>query len=849
MRSLTLKQLWARKRRAFGAGIAVIIGVAFLVSTMVLGNAMTKGIDALFTEGNAGLDTRVQSAHDLDTENHQLVPIDAALLGRLAALPEVAEALPSVEGTAQLVGADGGPIGGNGPPTIGMNWVDYDRNPYTFVDGRAPQGPGEVVIDSGAAEDGDLHVGDVTEVRVPMPVEVTVVGIAELRSGSSLGGVTFTWFDTSTAQQLLLGNTERLTGVDLVAADGVSDEQLRDAAAAAIPADAEAQTSAQLTEAAMEEMESDFLGFIKTFLIVFAVIALLVGCFSISNTFSILVAQRTRESALLRAIGASSRQVLMSVTTEAVLIGVLASAAGIGAGYGLALGLNGLLSAAGFGIPTSGFALSQGVVVTGAAVGVGITLLAALAPAWRASRVAPLAALRDVAVDRSGSSWWRAALGVLVFAAGATGLALANQADEPMPVAGLGALGAFVGFVLLGPVVARLAAGVIGTPVAALRGTTGKLARRNAMRNPKRTAGTASALMIGTAVVALFATFGASLKQSMTDLLDESFGGDLDVRQDGFSGAGLPPELAVEIAGLPEVASASPLGEAPLALAVGEDGTLEHDFAISGDIAALASFVDLGDVTGSFEGMGAGELAVSSEWAEDHGVTVGDVVPVEFSDGQPGELTISAVFTEDTLMGSLLVDSSAVNAHLAVPTDFLVLIDLAEGVSQEEGKAAVSVVAERYGDPIVETADEYLEAQAAELDQILALVYGLLALAVIIALIGIANTLSLSIHERTRELGLLRAVGQSRRALRATVRWESVIVAVFGTVGGLALGTFMCWGLIRAIAVTEGFGSFAPPYATLAIVLGVALVAGVVAAWRPARRAAKLDVLDAISSD
>jgi putative ABC transport system permease protein len=324
------------------------------------------------------------------------------------------------------------------------------------------------------------------------------------------------------------------------------------------------------------------------------------------------------------------------------------------------------------------------------------------------------------------------------------------------------------------------------------------------------------------------------------------------VRADGFSGANLAPELTDELAALPEVAIASPLGEAPLIFADGDrppgDAGFE-EWAITGEVASMGDVLDLGEIEGDLAATGAGSIAVSTEWAAEHGYALGDTVTVEHVDGAIDDLRITATYTETALMGDLLVDATVVAPHQPSTSNFLVMIELADGVGLERAKAAIGPVAERYGDPLVETSDEYLDAQAAQLDQVLGLVYGLLALAVVIALIGIANTLSLSLHERTRELGLLRAVGQSRRSLKATVRWESVILAIFGTVGGLALGTFMCWGLIRAIAVSEGFGSFAPSYPTLAIVLGVAVVAGVLAAARPARRASKLDVLDAIASE
>lgn len=840
---LLVRQLWARRRRVASAGVAVVLGVAFLAATMMLGRATTTGIEALFVESHAGIDVQVRSSFDVPGEQAETVPVPADLLDTLASLPGVSRALPVVEGTAQLAGADGRPIGGNGPPTIGRNWADSPRNPYVLVAGRAPRSSGEVVIDADTADAGALTVGDLTTVYVPQPTEVTVVGIAQLGSGSSLGGLTFAFFDTTTAQQLMLGGTDVLSGVDLQASAGVSPEHLRDAVTASIPEGTTAYTGAELTDREMAAIESDFLGFFKTFLVVFAVIALVVAAFSIANTLSIVVAQRTRESALLRAVGASRRQVLATVTAEAAVVGALASIAGLGVGVGLAHGLNELLRAGGTGVPTAGLSPDVGVLVAGMATGTGVTLLAATFPAWRASRVVPLAALRDVAVDRSATSIPRATAGAAMSAAGVAAVVAAPHAGAAVVVAGLGAVATFVGVVLLGPLAASVAAHAIGTPVAVVRGTTGRLARGNAARNPRRTAGTASALMIGVAVVALFANVASSMKHSMTGLIERSFGGDLVVRPDGFSGAGLDPDLTRRIAALPEVARTAPLRDAPVTVDGGEL------WLIGSDVADLAAIVDLGEVDGDLRDMGADDVAVSTAWAEQEGYRLGDVVELRFADGEAAGLTIVATYTERDLMGDQLVDLTTLEAHQAVADDFLVMVDLADGVDLAAGQAAVRALTVPAGDPLVETSEEYLDAMGAELDAALALVYGLLGLAVVIALIGVANALSLSVHERSRELGLLRAVGQSRRAMRSTVRWEGVIVAVFGTLGGITFGTFACWGLVRAIATSEGFAEFHPSYTTIAVIAAVAVAAGLVAAWRPARRASRLDVLAAIAAD
>ena len=643
---------------------------------------------------------------------------------------------------------------------------------------------------------------------------------------------------------MLLGADDQLYAVDLVAADGVDDEALREAVAAEIPGDTEARTRQELIDEETEALDADFLGFFKSFLLAFAGVALLVATFSIHNTFAIVVAQRTRETALLRAIGASRRQVLGSIAAEAVLIGVVASGVGLAAGVGVAFGLNALLTGMGFGVPTAGLGLTLGVAVTGMIIGTFVTLFAAIVPAVRAARVAPIAALRDAAIDDSGASKVRGVIGALVTIAGVLGIVFATSiGDSPMMLASLGSLLAFVGIVLLGPVVARLAAGVIGAPIAALRGQNGQLARRNAMRNPKRTSGTASALMIGTAVVALFASLGTSIKASIGDLVHESFGGDLVIYPDGFSGAGLPAELAADVARVPDVDAVARLSFAAMLI----DG--RNDEPLATDFAQLDQVADFGDVEGDLASIGDGGFAVARGYADDHGLSLGDEVTAEFLDGSTEPLTVDAIYENANLIGDNLVDHRVWERHTNIDQDLIVMVGIDEGADLNAVRADVEHTVDGYGSLRVEDSDEYLASQGEQIDQMLGLVYGLLGLAVIIALVGIANTLSLSIHERTREIGLLRAVGQSRSSVRSTVRWESVIIAIFGTIGGLALGTLICWGLVRAISATEGFGTFAPSMTTMAIVLAVSIVAGVVAAVRPARRAAKLDVLQAIATD
>ncbi len=846
MLNVTLSGLWARKRRLFGASLAVVLGVAFLAATLVLGDTMRAGFGRAFAEANDGIDVVVRSADTIGSGDSQVRDaIDASLVDDVASVPGVRAAVPRIEGIATIVGADGTRVGGGGPPTAGDNWIDDPAlNPWRIAEGRAPTAAGEVVIDRASARTGDLHVGDHTTVLTPEAVPVTVVGIATFGDSDSLGPTTYTAFTLAEASALFAPRPDTVSSI-LVAADaGVSGETLRDEIAQLLPARIEALTQDELTAELNQQLGDAFLDMFQLILLAFAGIALVVATFSIHNTFSILVAQRTRESALLRAVGASRRQVLVAVAGEALAIGVIASAIGFGVGVGLAAGLRALMDSAGLTGPGSGLVIHTGSVVIAAAVGVLATLVASVTPAMRASRVAPLAALRDVAVDRSATSKARALAGLVLAAAGAAVVVTATSVPGgALARAGLGALAMLAGLVVLGPVVARPAAAVLGTGASATRGVTGRLARRNAMRNPRRIAASASALMVGTAVVALFTTFGASVKASLADMVDDSFGGDLVVAQDDGSGAGIDPALAPAIGALPEVAGS--VGAALVTASVG-GSTVEP---MATDPAALAAFLDLEDTAGSLADVGPGEIAVSTRYADDHHLALGSIVPLTFVDGTTTDLTVSDVFERQDVLGDMLIDRDDWEPHAGQSMDVVVLVDLAGGVPADVGQAAVAGVTERFGAPEPQTRDEYLDSFGTQIDQMLYVIYGLLGIAVLIALMGIGNTLSLSVHERTRELGLLRAIGQSRAQLRSALRWESMIVAVFGTIGGLALGTFLGWGLMRALQADEGFGVFAAPVTPLAVILALAAIAGVVAAVRPARRAARLDVLDAIATD
>jgi putative ABC transport system permease protein len=837
----TLRSIAAHRRRLVATCSAVLLGVAFLSATLVLYATLTNGFSDVIAEANRGTDVLVRSSLELGREEAtERGLVDRSLVDAIAAVDGVAAVAPRIENSGRVVGADGDPLGG-GAPTIAGNWVGDDRlNPYDLAEGRAPAAPGEVVIDKAAAEDGDLAVGDTTVVRTPDRIDVTIVGLASFGGADSQGSATYAGFTTEFADGALVPEPGKASSIAVAAEPGVRPAELVGRLGAVLPGGVEALTGAELTRELEEEIQGEDHEAFQQALILFAGVALVVATFTIYNTFSILVAQRTRESALLRALGASRGQVLRSVTAEALVVGLLASAGGIAAGMGLTLGLLALMDAIGLTTPASPLVLDAGTVAIALAVGVVVTLVASLAPAVRASRVAPLAALRDVAVDRSATSRRRAVAGVVVTGVGIA-LTIVGATGETLPPAGLGALATLIGVVVLGPVVARPAAAALGAPQAAWGGISGALARRNAMRNPRRTAGTAVALLIGVAVVSLFAVVGASLKQSIDDAIDEQFAGDLVIIGEGAGG--LSTDLAAAVAELPEVAAASPEGGGPAR--IDGESTLVSTF----DPATIESVENLEVRQGSLRDLRPDQVAISADYAAQHGLALGDPVTVDYPDGVTERPTVGVIYAEDNLSegGGIRLHRDAYLPHTSRPADVNMLIALADGVSLAEGEAAVQRVADRFGAPDVQTNQEFTESIAGEINLYLTVVYVLLILAIVIAVMGIANTLSLSIHERTRELGLLRAVGQTRRQTRTMVRGEAVIVGLIGTLGGLGLGLFLGWALVSALA-GEGFGSFAVPAGTLAVVVTLGAIVGVLAAVRPARRAARLDVLSAIAA-
>ncbi|MFG2003313.1 ABC transporter permease [Spirillospora sp. NPDC048911] len=833
MTGLVVKELWGHRRRLAGSLVAVFLGVAFLTGTLVLGDTLAGNIDRFFANAYAGTDVTVRNATTVTDMPGQLRgEIDGSAVDRVRGVAGVAVAEPVMQGSGQPLTVDGKVIESQGPLVAG-NWItDPKLNPYRIVEGRAPRTPDEVVINRGTADKGKLKVGDRTAVLTPQRVPVTVVGISKFGEDDGFGGTSFTAFTLEGMREHVTKGADKVTAVTIRAAPGVSQETLAERIRPVLPPGAEAVTGDELA-AQDRDRVGQFLGIFRTALAAFGGVALLVAAFSIHNTFAITVAQRTRESALLRAVGASRRQILTLVAAEALAIGAIATAAGLAGGLGCAALLQSLFAAVGMGPPAKGLVIGLGTVLIAVPVGLAVTLLSALGPALRAAKVPPLAALREVAAERPGPSESRTIIGA-VLAAVAVGGVVWGALTGSLAMAGAGAVMCLIVMVVLGPVAARPAASIIGGPAARWRGVPGTLARDNATRSPRRTAGAATALMVGVGVVTLMTVFTGSLRASVEDGVAGSFHGALVVNAGSNDQGGFSSKVSDEVAKLPQVANAAGLGQG--AVRVGTDNA---DVRIA-DPARLGKVLALDVAAGSLAT--ADTFAVSKDAADDHKWTIGSTVPVTFADGSRQPFTVGAIYRNDDVAGDYVLPRTAWSAHNRQPLDRATFVELKPGVSAADAQRAIEAVVKPYGAPKVQDRDAYVDSQTEQMDAFLSIVYAMLALAIIIALLGIANTLALSVHERTRELGLLRAVGATRSQVRSMVRWESVIVALFGTAGGIGLGVLLGWALTRALG-----DPFTAQLVPMTIIAVVCALAGALAAVRPARRASRLAALTAIA--
>jgi putative ABC transport system permease protein len=850
MWNLTIKSLFARKLRLALTSLAIVLGVSFIVSSFVVADSLRSTFDDLVEELQGDVDITVRATQEFGNEDSRpRVSADV--------LPTVqdVDGVQAATGNISLLGvvpitADGDPVSSMGPPLLGVNWDDDpDLGQFIVQEGRAPEGPDEFALDQDAADEDDFQVGQTYTVSSPVAGnrEFTLVGIFAFNDEDTDVLATLSAFDVETAQEFL-GFEGEFSTISVKVEDGVDRSVVEQRLTEALPDGVEA-VDREVTVEENKDAFGQISGIFGNVLLAFAIITLVVSAFLINNTFQIVIGQRVKELALLRAIGATGRQVSRSVLLESLVIGAVSTVIGIGAGVLLSFGLRALFDAIGFSLPSGPLVIAPRTIIVAIVVGVGVTLLASLAPARKARRVPPIAAMRDDFQLAGTSMKRRLVFGVVVTAVGAflMGWGLFGDLDTAplLTVLSVGALAVFIGINLLSPLVARPVAKTLGAPIQGVYKTTGRLSRENAARNPQRTASTAAALMIGLALVSMASVVGASLRTTFLDIIGNAVTADYFIQPDsGGAGAfgGIPRTFSEELAEQPEIDSVVPYRFVDQGVQINSSTK-----AISGtDLGTFPRHLDIDVEEGSLDDLAPGSLLVHRDSADDNDISVGDVVPVTFVDGQVEDMTVAAIFGDASILGNWVIDLTTFERHFPGSSDGFVSARIAEGVDPEQAQAAVDRVTAGFPQVKAETKAEFEESTRAQLDSFLAVITGFLAFALLIALLGIANTLALSVFERTRELGLLRAVGMTRRQLRRMVRWEAAIIAVFGALLGVVLG--IIFGVAAASAVPSSvIKTITIPYGQIITYVIIAGFAGLLAAFFPARRAGKLNVLDAIS--
>jgi len=844
MRKVTISGLLARKLRLALTALAIVLGVTFVTGTLILGDTLNSTFNNLIGTAYQHVSFEIRGKAVLNESGTAAVqgtadrkPVPESIAAAVSRVPGVAFVHGSVQGYAQFLDRDDNAIGGGGGSTLGFSFDPNTRlSPYRLVAGQAPTTADDVVMDKATATKHHFAVGDRVLINLPnRPQTFTITGIVTYGSDDNLAGVTLAGFDLQTAQTIFNSRGYYDT-INVLAAPRANNVNLARAIAKQLPPGVEV-VSGQAVANELSSAVDNSLGFISTVLLIFAAISLFVGGFTIFNTFSITVGQRTRELALLRVVGASRRQVFRSVVGEAALTGLVASLIGLGLGVLAALGLKALLKAFGIELPSAPLVFEARTVVVAIAVGVGVTMIAAILPARRAVRIAPVAALVEdggseadtVRRGRVAAGIGAAVLGVVAVAAG--------LAKPTVALVGVGALLVFVAVGMLVPVVARPLSSALGRPLARLLGTPGKLGRENSMRNPRRTAQTASALMIGLALVSTIAVLGASLSTSAKNSVDSAISADYVITGSG----GFSKSVASSVAHLPGVTTTTTIYQ----------GQFEFRGSLSTLVAAtpneLNRTVTLHVTSGvGAPAMAAGQLLVDTNTANADNLHVGSVVPVKFAQTGAAMMTIGGIYEPNPLVGSFVVGAGFFVSHFDNPLPTAVLLSTSPGAP--DLGPALNRVLTPYANVGYKTRAQFEQSQQNTINQELGLVYVLLALAVLVALIGIVNTLMLSVFERTREIGLLRAVGMKRRQVRAMIRSEAVIVALFGAVVGIVVGAGLGIALASSLR-RSGVTNIALPIPSLIAFLILSAVLGLIAATWPARRAANLDVLAAIASE
>jgi putative ABC transport system permease protein len=847
MIAVALKGLVGRKLRATLTAFAIVLGVAMVSGSFVLTDTIGKSFDRIFDDSFENSDVVVSSKEATSATGAAEAPaFPESVLREVERLDSVAATLPSVEDRARLVDRQGELIAA-ADSSIAFG-IDGGRNdelsPLVLRTGDWPQDADEIAIDAGTANAEAFGVGDSVRVVANGPVrEYRISGTVQLGSSTSLGGMTIAVFDLETAQTLF-EKRDGLDAIQIAAAEGVAPAELAREIRPLLPETAQVRTAAAQAEAESEETRSD-LGFIQYFLLAFGAIALFVGSFVIANTLAITVAQRVRELATLRTIGATRRQVLWSVVLEGAVIGLLASVVGLFLGLAIALALEALLGTAGIELPSGGLVFSTRTIVVSLLVGTGIAVLASVRPALRATRVPPIAAVREGSVlppSRFARFGLAFALGVTALAVTLLAFGVFASGLETVPrllAIAVGTLLLFLGVALVAPRLVRPLAAFLGWPGARLGGAAGELARDNATRNPGRTATTAAALMVGLALVTFVSILGQGLRTSFSDSVAELFVADYSLNAGDEPLNPAAARAAERVEGV----------EAVSAIRGDDARAFGGDVHVNGVEADMTEVLSMSWRDGSDRvpgELGADGAFVKDEYADEHDVSVGSRLELKTPTGDVLPFRVIGVFAEPkggSPFGEVAISASAFDRSFANRDNEFTFINMRGGVS-EANTAALERVVREFPEANVETRDEFRDRQLSVLDTVLNILYALLALSVVVSLFGIVNTLVLTVFERTRELGMLRAIGMTRRQIRRMIRYESIVTALIGAVLGLVVGMFLA-ALVTQTLSDEGV-VFAIPYATLAVFVVIAIGAGVLAAILPARRASRLDVLEAL---
>jgi putative ABC transport system permease protein len=758
-------------------------------------------------------------------------------------VPGVRDASPDIQAFARIIGKDGKPIGsdGQGPPTFGSIGEEFAGALWSTAKGDWPNGPTEVVIDEASAKAGKYELGDTVKVVAQSGSrEFTLVGIASYGDVRSPGGATFALFDSVTAAEFL--TKPGFIDAILVSGDGsVSDEELSKAIQDALPTTSKTETltGAEITLETQDQIGSalDFFGILLS---TFSFIALGVGCFVIYNVFSISAAQRQRENALLRAIGASRKQITRAMLIEATVVGLLGSVIGLVAGIGLSAGLSALLRTVNIDIPSGGLVLSQNTVTSTIIIGLIVTVLSAILPARRAGKVPPLAAMRATALEIAEPGRKRLYTGLISIALGLA-IIVAVVMGASNNYLGIGILFVFIGTIVLGPIIARPVAMFLGRPAARFRGVTGVMARQNSARNPKRTSRTASPVLIGVALVTAVTALAASIKGQIDDVFTAQFKGDYAISTDARGFGGLSPSLAVDLNKMPQVEKATGFGF--LTVKIEDNG----QYLTTITPKTIEGLWDIGLINATYSDLTTSDIFVSEKTAKKKNIALGSVLQTTFGDGSTRPLKVAGFFVNDEI-GNYIANSALVEGSAIIMFDIGVYIKTKDNVDKAEAFTALENAVKKYGQGELLTKQEYINKQSGQVNQLLGLIYGLLMLSVIISIVGIIITLLLSVFERQRELALLRAVGMTRSQVRTTVRWESVITSLLGAVLGIILGIGLGWVIVFALK-DQGLTSFKLPVGPTIVIMVMSFIVGLFAAIYPAWRATRVNILDALNTN